>query len=212
MWAPAASFVHMVIMGTCAGMEYGVFVGPSASTCAGSPGIAGALTPTQDSNQCNGGWARGGGNENSYRIHLCSSKCICFTQFAGTSVCDESKSQGSNIKESCIDRCMGDCNGGNCQFSGTGGGTTWLKLTEGPVTCDSQMPDDVYSCNTTGMVKSSTQAPTPALTSSLSPTTSIAATTPPTASLGRANGADLFGPSVFVLSLPTILFPLASLC
>eukprot|EP00930_Biecheleria_cincta_P063387 TRINITY_DN4890_c0_g1_i7.p1 TRINITY_DN4890_c0_g1~~TRINITY_DN4890_c0_g1_i7.p1 ORF type:complete len:246 (+),score=20.72 TRINITY_DN4890_c0_g1_i7:85-822(+) len=137
-------------------INYAVHSGDQTCTTAQPKGVA--LSPSQDANQCNGGWTPPTGNDNSYRIHSCSSKCICFTQFTGGPgfgySCASSGAGyiGSNVKESCSDRCSGDCDGPNCQFTAPHGiyNRTWIKLAE-PPSCDNQVPDAEYKCDTTGM-------------------------------------------------------------
>lgn len=131
---------------------------PGDSTCTAVRHKVIDLQSSQDANRCNGGWTPPTGNDNSYRIHSCSSKCICFTQFTGSAGFGYNCAStgdgyiGSNIKESCSDRCSGDCDGPNCQFTAPQGhyNRTWIKLAA-PPSCDNQLPDEEYECNTTGM-------------------------------------------------------------
>eukprot|EP00930_Biecheleria_cincta_P095010 TRINITY_DN8688_c0_g1_i3.p2 TRINITY_DN8688_c0_g1~~TRINITY_DN8688_c0_g1_i3.p2 ORF type:complete len:111 (+),score=5.85 TRINITY_DN8688_c0_g1_i3:358-690(+) len=47
---------------------------------------------------------------------------------------------------------MADCNGNDCQTSGSGTyGHTYLQLLDGPIACQNLLPDDQYQCHTTGM-------------------------------------------------------------
>ncbi|KAK3262350.1 hypothetical protein CYMTET_28789 [Cymbomonas tetramitiformis] len=105
------------------------------------PGGQGADMPpwTFATESCNG-WA-GGVGDNSMKISSCSSKCICFTQFAGNRDCTETPQQ--NVKEACVDTCALDAQG------------TYLTMSSFTGCSDQFAVSDAdYSCATTGMADS----------------------------------------------------------
>ncbi|KAL7550988.1 hypothetical protein ACHAWF_014194 [Thalassiosira exigua] len=89
----------------------------------------------------------GKGAYNSIEVLGCTDRCLCFKQVAamdGDANCDTSKAVGWNVKMSCFDQCLVDCNGIGCGETATvAGSRTRLMLTgSGPI-CATQ---------TTGMV------------------------------------------------------------
>ena len=86
---------------------------------------------------------------------------MCFKQYAATSPdanCDETKALGTNVKMSCFDKCLQDCNGVGCgETAEPGSSMTRLQLTgSGPI-CDSPVSEEDFAlfCQTTGMIKNS---------------------------------------------------------
>ena len=88
-----------------------------------------------------------------------SASCLCFKQWASTdpeSDCDDTSAlKGWNIKFSCFDKCLQDCNGVNCGDSAQPDtGMTRLQLTGSGEICDSPVSEEelLAQCQTTGMI------------------------------------------------------------
>jgi hypothetical protein len=68
--------------------------------------------------------------------------------------CDEDKALGWNIKMTCFDQCLLDCNGKNCGETVVAADPphTRLMLTgSGPI-CASPVSEEEFFCDTTGMI------------------------------------------------------------
>ena len=88
-----------------------------------------------------------------------SANCLCFKQWASTdpeSDCDDTSAlKGWNIKFSCFDKCLQDCNGVNCgDTAQPDTGMTRLQLTGSGQICDAPVSEEelLAQCQTTGMV------------------------------------------------------------
>jgi hypothetical protein len=135
---------------------YNVYAVPTsegrASTCPG-PEYAGVSVPIDTRLACNGLGTAPTGNANSIAILGCSATCICFRQFGGSPDCGVTPGLGTNVKESCTDRCQEDCSSRDCGALGLRGPVrTFLKLSGGAPRCRNFQTDADYSCNTTGML------------------------------------------------------------
>eukprot|EP00929_Paragymnodinium_shiwhaense_P113332 TRINITY_DN815_c0_g1_i8.p1 TRINITY_DN815_c0_g1~~TRINITY_DN815_c0_g1_i8.p1 ORF type:complete len:293 (-),score=61.25 TRINITY_DN815_c0_g1_i8:245-1123(-) len=120
---------------------------------------------------CSGKWlVQKTGNWNAFRIHKCSKKCICFTQYTTKDskdcgqFADAAKNVGYNIKEACSDKCMKDCDAPNCEFTHPAGkfDITRLKLDagfDGELVCPPEIyyADADFRCDTTAMDPTETQ-------------------------------------------------------
>ena len=100
---------------------------------------------------------RGKAAYNALEIISCSSRCLCFTQYASMTPdgrCDGSMSLGHNVKEACLDECMADCNGIGCGETATleSSHTRLSLFGEGKI-CAAPLAEAEYSCPTTGMVR-----------------------------------------------------------
>ncbi len=100
---------------------------------------------------------RGKAAYNALEIISCSSRCLCFTQYASMTPegrCDGSMSLGHNVKEACLDDCMADCNGVGCGETATlESSHTRLSLFGQGKICAAPLAEGEYSCPTTGMVR-----------------------------------------------------------
>jgi len=91
---------------------------------------------------------------NAIEILGCSKACLCFKQYASNQAdagCNATRSLGANVKESCFNSCLQDCNGPNCGATATESETK-LKLVGSGTICEQEVPEDQYSCETTGMM------------------------------------------------------------
>ncbi|CAB9507271.1 expressed unknown protein [Seminavis robusta] len=101
---------------------------------------------------------------NSIEVLSCTDNCLCFKQWASDDAdgnCNESLALGFNVKVSCFDKCLQDCNGNNCgDIALPGSATTRLQLTltgssAANLICATPVSEDEFVCETTGMIKDS---------------------------------------------------------
>jgi len=95
---------------------------------------------------------------NSIEILGCSSTCLCFKQYASQNANDmcNPASRGQNVKMSCTNKCLQDCNGVDCGDTALpDSGNTRLMLTGSGQLCASPVADEDFVCETTGMIKDS---------------------------------------------------------
>ena len=96
---------------------------------------------------------------NSIQVLSCTDTCLCFKQFATPEAdmgCNESSAVGFNIKMSCFNKCLQDCNGNNCGDTALpGSSVTRLQLTGSGQICKTPVSEEDFICLTTGMIKDS---------------------------------------------------------
>ena len=132
-------------------VSYNVFI----HDCEGRPGISTVMDSPQPIGTClHLGMGRAA--YNSIEILGCSDTCLCFKQYVAQTEdagCDESKSGGWNIKMTCFDKCLQDCNGINCgDWAEPYSFPMRLQLTGSGQICTESVPDSEFSCETTGMI------------------------------------------------------------
>ena len=92
---------------------------------------------------------------NSIEVLGCSDNCLlCFKQVASSESdtnCDMSRAGGWNVKMSCFNKCLVDCNGRNCGDTATTSRTR-LMLTGSGTICASPVSEEEFSCETTSMI------------------------------------------------------------
>ena len=133
-------------------VAYNVFM----NNCEGSPGISTVMDPSpQPIGTCQN-HGKGRSAYNSIEVLGCSDTCLCFKQYAAKTEdagCDESKSVGWNIKMTCFDKCLQDCNGINCgDWAEPYSFPMRLQLTGSGQICTEPVPDSEFGCETTGMI------------------------------------------------------------
>mmetsp|Transcript_42776 Transcript_42776/g.70605 ORF Transcript_42776/g.70605 Transcript_42776/m.70605 type:complete len:223 (-) Transcript_42776:123-791(-) len=133
---------------------------------------------------------------NAIEVVSCTDKCLCFKQVAaetGDVNCDDTNSTaaGSNIKMTCFDKCLLDCNGDNCGETAEVGDppNTRLMLTgSGPI-CASPVSEEDFVCETTGMILDENGNMIDAFTFHTTTTTTALTTTTMTSSTLAINAA-----------------------
>eukprot|EP00956_Cyclotella_meneghiniana_P031341 scaffold82036_cov82-Cyclotella_meneghiniana.AAC.3 len=96
----------------------------------------------------------GASQYNSIEVIGCSDTCLCFRQVASPESdvdCDTSRAIGWNVKMSCFNKCLVDCNGSNCGETATTSRTRLMLTGSGPI-CASPVSEEDFSCETTGMI------------------------------------------------------------
>eukprot|EP00746_Dinoflagellata_sp_MGD_P146361 gnl/MRDRNA2_/MRDRNA2_78851_c0_seq1.p1 gnl/MRDRNA2_/MRDRNA2_78851_c0~~gnl/MRDRNA2_/MRDRNA2_78851_c0_seq1.p1 ORF type:complete len:253 (-),score=24.37 gnl/MRDRNA2_/MRDRNA2_78851_c0_seq1:89-769(-) len=156
-WGLRALSLFLGIVAVEAGVNYTVYPARMNPTCDGnvvSPMGGPPGHPLDPTSKCHY-FGKGKSAYNSIEVLRCSSKCLCFRQYASKAEgakCDATLSLGTNVKESCLGECKADCNGPNCALEGKPSGTR-LKLIGSGQICSEPVSDAEYNCETTGMVQ-----------------------------------------------------------
>ena len=153
----------LLLSGCHAELTYHVYRSATNPTCdpAGQAGLRNALPEAAAAGTCVN-FGMGASAFNSVEVISCSSRCLCFTQYASEGVdsgCDPEAAAGSNVKQACFGECLADCNGSGCGATATlESAITRLAMEGEGQLCAEPLPDEEYSCATTGMVQAPADA------------------------------------------------------